>query len=369
MATKREKQQAQALTDLEFDPQFRQIRDLWGQTRSQYLKDLSAARNRSKATQQVARASQPKTAGFFDDAVKGLKTTNKTVDQAIAAVGPGTPSGLSGLIQTAMARERGTANNRVTGEKASALNDLEQKITGAEAGKTLAYTAAKGNLLSQRKDLTQKLQDLSSDKGNKMTALLTEMVGARSEANAATRAERDKTTAESNKTLTSGPYRGLTQSQVDSMSAKELRDYEKTNEKGTGKGKGRNPRATNDMVKDLSDDFNEALKFAGDYRTQKQPRNVAADDLLRGRVPKKGESFDPVPKFGQLAASLALDMAYDGHISRANAQRLHKLGYKVDDLTGAISYTNRPPEPKPKPKPRPTTVSTNPFPGLAGLGR
>jgi hypothetical protein len=355
MATKREKQQAQALVDLEFDPQFRQIRDLWGQTRSQYLNDLSAARNRARATQQVARTSQPKTAGFFDAAKKDLKGTNQTVDQAIAAVGPGTPSGLSGLIQTAMARERGAAQNRVSTEKASALTDLEKKITGAEAGKTLAYTTAKGNLLNQRKDLTQKLQDLSGDRGNKMTALLGEMVGARSEANAQSRAA-------ANKRLTSGPYRGLTQGQVDSMSAQDLRDYEKQNEKDTGKGKGKG-RATNDQIRQLSDDFKAALQFAKDYSAQKAPRPQAADDLLRGRVPKKGESFDPTPKFGQLPASLALDMAYDGHISRANAQRLHKLGYKVNDLTGAISYTNRP---KPKPKPRapkrpPNVFERSPF--------
>lgn len=357
MATKREKQQAQALADLEFDPQFRQIRDLWGQSRTQYLNDLRAARNRSRSTQQVALASKPRTRQIFETAKADLKTTNSDVDKAMAAVGPGTPSGLSGLLATAMQRERGAASNRLTNERASALADAEKKYTGAEAGKTLAYTTAKGNLLGTRKELTQKLQDLSGDKGNKISALLGEMVGARSDANA-------KSRASASKRITSGPYRGLTQGQVDSMSAEELRDYEKKNDKATGKGKGgANGRATNDQIRQLSDDFNSAIQYAQRAAAKGISRAQIAKVMLKGQ--SREESPTPVPKFGQLPTTLALDMAYDKHISRANAQRLHQLGYKVNDLTGAVSYTNRP-KPKPKPKPKPvypaaTGGFANPF--------
>jgi len=196
-----------------------------------------------------------------------------------------------------------------------------------------------------------------------MTALLGEMVGARSEANAASRAT-------ASKRITSGPYRGLTQGQVDSMSAQELRDYEKQNEKATGGGeKGGVKRATNDQQLQLGNQFKEALNRAADYAAadkSKRNRAATAKELMKGTTGK-----DAVPKMGQFPVSLALDMAFDGHISRANAQRLHRLGYKVSDLPGSVSFTDyrkkQAARPKPKPKPKaPTVFDTNPFTGAVG---
>jgi len=39
-----------------------------------------------------------------------------------------------------------------------------------------------------------------------------------------------------------------------------------------------------------------------------------------------------VPSFEELYASIALDLAYDGHISRRNVQELHRAGIKVKPL-------------------------------------
>lgn len=55
----------------------------------------------------------------------------------------------------------------------------------------------------------------------------------------------------------------------------------------------------------------------------KTPRSKAASTFMQS---------DAAKNVNPLYASIALDMAYDGHVSRANARKLHKLGLTVDDL-------------------------------------
>jgi hypothetical protein len=131
MATKREKRQAAALVDLEYGPQFNQIRDMWGQTGVEYKRDRRAARNTALTTTQAARSSEPKVRAIYGDAGKDLKQSGAYVDKALKAVGPGEPTALSGLVQQAMLRERGSARNANTAARASNLTDLQNKITGA----------------------------------------------------------------------------------------------------------------------------------------------------------------------------------------------------------------------------------------------
>jgi hypothetical protein len=199
MATKREKRQATLLADLEYDPQINVLRDAWGQSRTQYQRDLRMARNLNRSQQQVARTAEPKIRDIYKDARGSLAEGNSFVDKALAAAGPGTPTGLSGLINQQIARERGAARNANTAAETSARADLQSKITGAEAGKALAYTTAKSNLTSTRRDLTQKLSDLTGEKGKKLSLLLSGMVSERSAANAKARekqADRDARAAD-----------------------------------------------------------------------------------------------------------------------------------------------------------------------------
>jgi hypothetical protein len=90
----------------------------------------------------------------------------------------------------------------------------------------------------------------------------------------------------------------------------------------------------------------EALRYAQDYAnnskggTPHERRAAARDALLRGAPAGKDSkgAYPGTPSFGQLPLTLALDMAFDKHISRAHGARLHGLGYKVADLSGARSY-------------------------------
>lgn len=200
MGKKRDAQTAQAQIDLQYGPQFAQVRDLWHQTHNQYVNDLSAARETARATQQQAKASQPVVKKIYDTAEKSLDSSSSFVDRALAATtAPGAESGLSGLLNTAMQRERGSAANANTAARTTSLNALVQRASDAQAGKDLAYSTAKQNLLSSRKTLTQKIADLTGEKGNALTVLTNQLADKRDATRATTQSAQAKTDAAAQK--------------------------------------------------------------------------------------------------------------------------------------------------------------------------
>jgi hypothetical protein len=77
-------------------------------------------------------------------------------------------------------------------------------------------------------------------------------------------------------------------------------------------------------------------------RTPRRPSaRRSRDKLLRGQtIPTDGDANDLIPKFGQLAASIALDQLIDRHISRPNTKALHQRELSVADLNNVTSFTD-----------------------------
>src|SRR4051812_26787287 len=109
MATKNERKKAQALIDLEYGPQYAQVRDLWNQTRTGYLNDLSKARQIETGMKVSAAAAEPKVRQIYGDARDDLKSSSGFVDRGIAALPAGPQTGLTALLGRQMQRERGAA--------------------------------------------------------------------------------------------------------------------------------------------------------------------------------------------------------------------------------------------------------------------
>lgn len=78
-----------------------------------------------------------------------------------------------------------------------------------------------------------------------------------------------------------------------------------------------------------------ALTQARRMKSGKFSRSQAGQTLLTGRPGRDGQPG--INKVDQLWASVALDIAYDGHLSRNNQRKLQSLGYSVRDL-GLTSY-------------------------------
>jgi hypothetical protein len=95
--------------------------------------------------------------------------------------------------------------------------------------------------------------------------------------------------------------------------------------KGAGKNGGFKPLTTNEKItqtQKFGTVFNAVNNAKSDFKGDRQTGGVAAGKALLKEKP----DVDP------LYVSVALDMAYDGHVSRQNAIKLHKRGLSVKDF-------------------------------------
>jgi hypothetical protein len=143
---------------------------------------------------------------------------------------------------------------------------------------------------------------------------------------------------------------------------------------GSGSGSAAKP-ATPAQRNTANTQITRARNWAQQYHDQHRPRADARRVLINGSnaassVDEKkyqdllGKGVKPVdarrratvqspsiPAHDELYADVAVDIAYDGHVSRRNAQRLHSMGLSVRDL-GLPSYTSTKTQPGPQPRTR-----------------
>lgn len=319
---------------LKYDPQVSQINTLNRQAQGQFASDIESAKAQAASTVNYAKAARPQTKAIYEQANAQTAAEASDVAKAFENAGPA-----ADVFRAATAREQGQQRGRLAGAGAAAQTGLTNRITGALAGRQAGYMQAQADLGKTKDTLATQLSDVLKARGNDLTAMLGSLRNERID-------RQTKTRTEETKVKDTGAFAGMTVGEINKLSAAERAalvdkyNADKTKPKAGEKG----DRRTANERQTLSDVFNEARDTALKLKNaNKFDRATAADKLLHGTVPseagrKAGEQG--IKKAGQLAASLALDMAYDGRISKQNAARLHKLGYKVDDLIGAKSYTS-----------------------------
>jgi hypothetical protein len=98
------------------------------------------------------------------------------------------------------------------------------------------------------------------------------------------------------------------------------------------------PLATQQQHNGLRSKVDSAVAILKQQQKVGSSRRRAAGLLVNGRPAIKGQSggtqvtLPAIPKVDPFVASLALDVAYDGHVSSRNARRAHKEGYAVGML-------------------------------------
>lgn len=313
---------ASALADEKYGPQIAAVKDLYGQAKEQYKSDIDAATASAAAAQLNAKRATPGMRAIYGESGRSLATTGGEVDTSLAGIGPA-----ADIFKASIARERGTAANRVSSARAGALSDLLTRGVQAEGGKQLALGQARKTYGKTADTLSTKLTDIAGQRGSSIAAALGDLRTKRAER--VTRKTIAREGIQSREDIAAANRTAANQ-----RAAAKAKQGGKKAAGGSG-----GSRATNVQIGGLSDNFQKALRYAKGYATNQRPRSQAADDLLRGRdIPKGGDPSQRVPSFGQLTTSVALDMAYDGHVSQQNAKRLHKLGFDVADISGALSY-------------------------------
>jgi hypothetical protein len=162
-------------------------------------------------------------------------------------------------------------------------------------------------------------------------------------------------------------------------------DYRKQTGVGSGSrnGNGAKP-ATPAQRNEANSKIAQARTWANQYAAQHRPRADAKRVLVSGAAAGSTTGADPaatkaqkdkykklvdggmkpvdarrqttvrspsIPTIPELYADVAIDIAYDKHVSRRNAQRLHDLGVTLQDL-GLPSYSSTRPQAGPQPRTR-----------------
>jgi len=332
---------ATAIQDEKYGPQVSQIKDLYGTAGDQRTSDIEAAKAGSQSAQMYAKNAEPGVRQIYSDATTSTNQANDDVTAAFSKIGSA-----ADVFKAATAREQGGAKTRITSQGTAALQELIDRGVAAKAGEQLAVGKANTDYGATTKTLSQKLLDIAGARGAGIAASLGSLASDRAGNQTKIDIAKIGAGARANDRATSGAFAGMTDAEIGDLTPAQRQAKVDTFNASKGSPKKTDRRTANER-QDLSAEFNKALTYAQGYKEQGDPRETASRTLLRGKpASSKGtkgkpdyEVIDAVPSFDQLALAVALDMAYDKRVSAANARKLHALGYKVSDVTGAVSST------------------------------
>jgi hypothetical protein len=316
---------ANALGDAEYGPQVSAVQDLFRQAKRQYAGDVDAAKANAAATIAAVHSKREPTRDIYAEAKRSADNTASDIDASVASR-LGTPSPVSNVFNASIARERGTQANRVSNERAGALNELTQREVGATAGRQLGINQARSEYGSTRDTLSQKLGDILGARGAKVAAAMGQLAN-----------KRDETSSKSAAAGAKINKYGISESEWQSMSQdarqKVIRDF------AAGKGKkGKGPdwlpkgQAAAGLrqlpsLKSYADKAKAGGAFVAGHAGQPK--------LARNEAEKKIGENVAAPQHPVLLRA-ALDATYDGHISAYTVKSLIQAGYKPSEVARVL---------------------------------
>jgi hypothetical protein len=334
--------QAQALSIVRYNPEVSALAAL-----------LRDAEDRRDTALRQARATRQFGVGAIDQALPELKQDYKG---AAAAVTPAFAGG-GGIEAQAL-------QARMAESQAQAKAQLQARRVGAVEGEGAARSAAFRDYASDRAKIGQRAVDLSREEGAFITSTIGDLAGADAKAQADANALGARLTQQERNSLRSA---GIDPDTGQPIPNGPLDPNRKT---GTAKPNGGKGWASQTQQAAASDEIQRLLGEAKDYKTAGQARGVTAQHLLAGADKVSRPVYDTVPikdaagnvvghkqvkrlnpdgtpvthddpgfksAKSQLLASAALDMAYDGHLSRRNEKLLHARGIQLKPL-GLVTY-------------------------------
>lgn len=402
-------QQAEQYAVIRYGPQVSGLRTLLDQARKSYQETVKNARAGSQAVQQSVAAAQPVIGQAYTDAGAQMANAAAIVN---ADLGQGGPS--SALTQ-AIGLEREGSANRLAREQAFSQAALQQRATDAVVASRAAITGAKEQRANTVGQILSQANDVAAQRGAFVTSTAQDLAGdaasaqAKADAQAADRAQKLLIAKLNNRQDTQAsirssgidPKTGLPTQNAKTAAAKAeadaikagnaaddkyltkfgmtrdeflaLPDDARTKLAQSASSDGSTTEKTPAGVKlatpaqfgSFQDSVSSAVSYAKEFKAHGDKRSTAAQQLVQGKSsisitdPKTGAKVKTkgVPKTDQLAASIALDLAYDGAISRRNRQELWKRGFTLDRL----GY------PQPKKPPTSKQVTRTAIGGIQGL--
>jgi hypothetical protein len=344
-----------------YEPEESGLKALAQQARADYGVSVRQAQTTGDLTLQAARQAIPSVSRIYDQAgLDQAKTANLVSPELAGLSGPqGATLQRGGALEVAQQ----LANLRAS--KASALEDLNTRAVAARQGQQFGVLNARQKFMADMNKILGQSQSLARQKGA-FTASTINSLEEAGRQRAVTKRGQDKT-AEAAAGRLDAQLRGQDLSHADRVASRKA--AQKTAAAG---GKLQTP-AQHGAVKDQVESIKSWIQSnKPDYKS----RHEMALDLVQGvpaqtiTDPKTGQKVrDPgVPKApSQLAASIALDLAYDGHVSRRNVAELHKRRLSLNMLGFKGAAGTKPRRPAPKPVVRRRRGASGSIPGLGTI--
>lgn len=369
--------QAEQYAVIRYGPQVSGLRTLLQNARSEYQRSVKNARQGAQAVQDAVAQASPLVDQAYADAGVRMQQRQSIVDQDLAQIGQ--PQGLSAALQQAIALERQGAADSMAREQAFSQSALQRRATDAVVASRAAITEAKDTRNLAVGQILQQATDLAGQRGAFIASTAQDLAGdaaaaqAKADAQAADRALRQytaelqaNTSIENNKRtnrtsrrnaaaraeadaikagqaaddkyltkfgLTRDQFMGLPDDVKQRLAQSASSDGTTTEKTPTGVD-----LATPTQFGNFKDSVSAAQRAASVLKNRKLPRSKAAQVLLQGvpayTDPKTGEkipAIKPATK-SALQAKIALDLVYDGRVSRGTRQEMWQRGFTLDKL-------------------------------------
>lgn len=335
--------QASAETKVRYGPELSALKQLLMSAEGDYSAARSAAAGSSAGIQQAVKQAVPFVTAAYDQAGTLVPDANTLVRQDLAGLGAAADP-----YKAAASTEAGAALARLGAARAAAVGDLGARAVRAADTANYMREKALGDLQSTKGQIGSRLTDLAQEEGSFAQG---RVAGLTNDANKL-KAEADKLKSQQDfQAGQNAASRGVTKRgqdlshqdrQAAAAARKAAKDAKNKKDKQIKWATPQQHGALQDQIGALGGQISQ-MQSDGDARSQ------IAHDLLNGvpaRTIPKG-TVDPstgkplpadlhvpaVPKApSQLALSVALDLAFDKHVSRRNVQQLHTRRYQLKRL-------------------------------------
>lgn len=322
MATRRGKSRFASQAALEalvrFGPELSGLKELQRTAQSTFDTSVHQAHGTANAIIGTIDQAKPQVAKIYDEAgLKQAATAGTLIGHDLAGLGH-----VADSIKAGAALEAAGSADRLNTAKAAALTDLTQQRVRARQGEQFAVGNAKDQFVAALEKILTRKQDLAREKGAFSAATINDLAQAAAER----RLKRTEGAANrENALLTAG---------VDAQG--HIIPGGPKDPKVTGKDKAGAKKINTDLQHGALDDSVKSAMQDVAYLKGTGSRKEILDALIQGvpshKIGDSDQKTREIPGTKPLIAQAALELSFDGKISRKTLKKLHDRGYSVKKL-------------------------------------
>jgi hypothetical protein len=320
---------------LRFAPQLRALEQLRREAEGTYKTGVAQASGNADASIATIQGAQRQVGGYYDRAGLDQARTASVVNKDLAGL-----PGLSDDLRAAVGLEQADAGSRVSTGRAQAQSGLSQQLGAARSGAQYAGNKAYDDLVQALTKIGEQRQGILSDQGTFTSTEEARLSGeARDRALRVSLENLGNSQSERNSIRSSG---------IDPDTGKPIPggklDPKKQHGKTSATGVNLNPAGAHQTARTA---IRQGIAALGRLDPDRTDRHEAAPLLITGQKAetlhdtKTGKpklsptgvelSTPDIPGVGEWA-TVAADVYYDGHLSRANQKLLADNGYSIKQL-------------------------------------